>query len=157
MVFYGIFQRKRPDRAQLTTSPRWTCRDSRTFWREKNSETTTTLSAPLVGRLGWATWASARSVRSWLGPYRAHSCRISHMVILTHISLASYFWDIGKQYRPRWDAAELGVSSGSTLFAYRNFYKKWNKSEINTPYSPKIWKWTRPNDDNGKVHSTNVG
>ena len=56
---------------------------------------------------------------------------------LTHISLASYFGDIGKQYRPRWDAAERGVSSGSTLFAYRNFYKQWNKNEKNTPDSAK--------------------
>ena len=28
---------------------------------------------------------------------------------LTHISLASHFWDIGKQCRPRSDAAERGV------------------------------------------------
>ena len=29
--------------------------------------------------------------------------------IITHISLASQFWDIGKQCRPRSDAAERGV------------------------------------------------
>ena len=37
--------------------------------------------------------------------------------ILIHISLASYKRDICKQCRPRSDAAERGVWSGSTLFA----------------------------------------
>ena len=32
---------------------------------------------------------------------------------LTHISLASYLWDMGKQFK---------TSSGSPLFAYRNFF-----------------------------------
>ena len=44
--------------------------------------------------------------------------------ILTHISLASHFWDISKQCRPRSDAAERGVWSGSSLFADRNIYSK---------------------------------
>ena len=44
--------------------------------------------------------------------------------VLTHISLASHFWDICKQRRPRSDAAERGVWSGSSLFAHRNFYSK---------------------------------
>ena len=44
--------------------------------------------------------------------------------ILTHISLASCLWDIGKQYSPRCDAPEYGVPSGAILFAYRNFIKK---------------------------------
>ena len=48
---------------------------------------------------------------------------------LTHISMASYFRDIGKQYSHRWDAAERGVSSGAILFAYRNFNEKWYKNE----------------------------
>ena len=43
---------------------------------------------------------------------------------LTHISLVSHFWDIGKQCRPRSDAAECGVWSGSSLFANRNIYLK---------------------------------
>ena len=29
----------------------------------------------------------------------------------------SYFWDIGRQYSPRWDAAERSISSGAILFA----------------------------------------
>ena len=44
--------------------------------------------------------------------------------LLTHISLMSLYWDIGKQCRPRLDASdtnELGVWSGTILFAYRNF------------------------------------
>ena len=36
---------------------------------------------------------------------------------LTHISLASLLWDIGKQHSPGWDAAERGVPSGVILFA----------------------------------------
>ena len=47
---------------------------------------------------------------------------------LTHISLASFLWDIGKQYSPRCDAAERGVPSGAILFAKRNIIEKWNKN-----------------------------
>ena len=44
--------------------------------------------------------------------------------LLTHLSLASFLWDVGKQYSPRWDAAERGVPSGAILFAQRNFIEK---------------------------------
>ena len=43
---------------------------------------------------------------------------------LTHISLASHFWDIGKQCRPRSDTTERGIWSGSSLFDNRNIYSK---------------------------------
>ena len=46
---------------------------------------------------------------------------------LTHISLASLLWDLGKQCRPRSDVAERGVWSGSAL---RNFYKNFNKKNV---------------------------
>ena len=36
---------------------------------------------------------------------------------LTHLSLASLLWDIGKQNSPRSDAAERGAPSGAILFA----------------------------------------
>ena len=36
---------------------------------------------------------------------------------LTHLCLASHKWDIGKQCRPRSDAAECGIWSGPALFA----------------------------------------
>ena len=36
---------------------------------------------------------------------------------LTHLSLASLSWGIGKQNSPRCDAAERGVPSGAILFA----------------------------------------
>ena len=36
---------------------------------------------------------------------------------LTHLSLASLLWDIGKQNSPRCDAAERGVPPGAILFA----------------------------------------
>ena len=38
-------------------------------------------------------------------------------LMLTHLSLASLLWDIGKQNSPRCDAAECGVPSGAILFA----------------------------------------
>ena len=46
---------------------------------------------------------------------------------LTHLSLASLLWDIGKSNSPRCDAAERGVPSWAILFAKRNFIEKLNK------------------------------
>ena len=53
--------------------------------------------------------------------------------MLTHISLASFLWDIGKQDSPRCDAAKRGVPSVALLFAYMNFIEKLDKKEKNTP------------------------
>ena len=53
---------------------------------------------------------------------------------LTHISLA-FLRDIGKQSRPRSDAEECGICSGSPLFAYRMFYYNLNKMK-NTAQHP---------------------
>ena len=39
------------------------------------------------------------------------------MMQINTFKLLSYFWDIGKQYSPRCDAAECGVPSGAILFA----------------------------------------
>ena len=36
---------------------------------------------------------------------------------LTHLSMASFLWDIGKQYSPRCDTTERGVPSEAILFA----------------------------------------
>ena len=52
---------------------------------------------------------------------------------LTHLSLVSLLWDIGKQWRPRADAAERAVWSGSPLFAYRMFYYNLNNDEKYLP------------------------
>ena len=49
---------------------------------------------------------------------------ISETVYLTHLSMASPLWGIGKQHSPRCDAAERGVPSGAILFARRNFIEK---------------------------------
>ena len=49
---------------------------------------------------------------------------LSESHLLTHLSLASLLWDIGKQNSPRCDAAERGVPSGAILFAYREFSSK---------------------------------
>ena len=38
-------------------------------------------------------------------------------LILTHISLASFLWDIGKQNSPGCDATERGIPSEAILFA----------------------------------------
>ena len=44
-----------------------------------------------------------------------------YVAYLTHISLASFLWDIGKQNSPRCDAAKCGVPSGAILLANMNF------------------------------------
>ena len=46
---------------------------------------------------------------------------------LTHISLVSLLWDIGKQNSPRCEAAERGVPSEAILFAERIFIENLNK------------------------------
>ena len=58
---------------------------------------------------------------------------------LTHISLASYLWDIGKQYSSGCDAAEHGVPSGAILFAKKIKcpFEKLNKIKKITPDSPR--------------------
>ena len=68
---------------------------------------------------------------------------------LTHLSLASLLWDIGKQHSPRCDAAERGVPSGAILFAYRNFFEKWNKTFKITPEAPQY--------ENGLAQMTMMG
>ena len=55
-----------------------------------------------------------------------HCRKIETVYSLTHLSLASLLWDVGKQHSPRCDAAERGVPSGAILFAQRNFIEKWN-------------------------------
>ena len=47
---------------------------------------------------------------------------------LTHLSLASLLWHIGKQNSPRWDAAERGIPSEAILFAKRKFIENWEKN-----------------------------
>ena len=42
---------------------------------------------------------------------------VNYKTILTHISLAPFLWNIGKQNRPRCDAAKRGVRSGAIQFA----------------------------------------
>ena len=49
--------------------------------------------------------------------------------LLTHISLASFKWDIDKQNSTRCDAAKRGVPSEAILFALLNFIEKWIKNE----------------------------
>ena len=41
------------------------------------------------------------------------------MVRRTHLCLVSHKMDLGKQCRPRSDAADCGIYSGSKLFAFR--------------------------------------
>ena len=45
------------------------------------------------------------------------------------LTVMPFFGTLGKQCRPRSDAIERSVWSGSALFANRNFYKKSNKNE----------------------------
>ena len=71
--------------------------------------------------------------------------------ILTHISLASFLWVIDKHCRPRSDATERGVRSGSQLFTYNLFYQILNKNE-KIHLRPLNRKWTGPIDKGGKFH-----
>ena len=71
---------------------------------------------------------------------------------LTHISMASFLWDIGKQNSLRCDAAKRGVPSEAILISSKKKIKMKNYSRC-----PLKWKWTRPNDEHGKVHSSQVG
>ena len=57
-------------------------------------------------------------------------------------------WDIGKPCRPRSDATERAIWSGSPLFAYRMIYQNLNKN-VNTTKQP----WKR----NGLVKLITVG
>ena len=56
---------------------------------------------------------------------------------LTHLSLSSLLWDIGKQNSLRCDAAERGVPSVAILFAYIIFIEKLNTILKTTPDAPK--------------------
>ena len=49
--------------------------------------------------------------------------RLMYCESLTHISLTSILWDIGKQYSLRCDAAKRAVPSGAILLAKRIFIK----------------------------------
>ena len=77
-------------------------------------------------------------------------------VLLTHLSLSSFLWDIGKQNSPRCDAAERGVPSGVILFAKRIFIKNLFKKLKITHDAPRN-ESGHPNDNNGKIHSSNMG
>ena len=63
------------------------------------------------------------------------------MTALTHISLVSFLWDIGKQSKPRSDVAKhdvwRDVWSGFPLFAYRMILQNLSKSE---KYHPTTFK-----------------
>ena len=77
-------------------------------------------------------------------------------VSLTHISLASFLWDMANSADPDQtpqNAASVfwGVWSGSPLFAYRIFYQ--NLKMKNTTQQPLKQKWTGPIDRNWKIHS----
>ena len=50
---------------------------------------------------------------------KGHVEGTSETVSLTHISLASFLWDIGQQWRPKADAADWSLSS---YYYYCNYY-----------------------------------
>ena len=61
-----------------------------------------------------------------------------YAICLTHLSLASNKRDIGKKCRPRSDAAEHGVWSGSTLFALSSEVSSKHDNNKNLPDTPCI-------------------
>ena len=67
---------------------------------------------------------------------------------LTHLSLVSFLWDIGKQLKNR---LECGVWSGFALFAHKMYF--WNLMKLKfTTQQPLNRKWIRPNDKDGIFH-----
>ena len=84
----------------------------------------------IYDKIGWnhKHYRFARSTEIQI--HKSHSHNVSlHDTnygyhVLTHMYMASHVWDLGKQCRPKSDAAEGLVLSGSTRFAYRNFYQK---------------------------------
>ena len=92
--------------------------------------------------------------------FSIYECAVDNFIflLLTHLSLASLLWDIGKQYSPRCDAAERGVpcSAASHLGLFCLHRQISSKNEIKkikiTPNTPK-----NENDNRGKLHSSNMG
>ena len=67
------------------------------------------------------------------------------VILLTHISLVSILRDMGEQYSPRCDAAELDVPYEAIMFASKVFIEKWHNFKIPT------------NKSDGKVHPSDMG
>ena len=55
---------------------------------------------------------------------------IHECIRITHISLSSFLWDIGKQNSPRSNAAKRGVPSEAILFAYKSLFCKLHKAHF---------------------------
>ena len=53
---------------------------------------------------------------------------------LTHKNLTFFLWDLGKQRRPRSDAAERGVWSGSHCFLKGLFIRIWIEMKNSTKH-----------------------
>ena len=73
---------------------------------------------------------------------------------LTHVSLASFLWDIGKLCRPRSDdnaASDQGLHC--LLTECSNKFEKKQKKRL----TPLNWKWARPSDKGRKFHSASMG
>ena len=71
---------------------------------------------------------------------------LTHHTTMLIISLASYLWDISKQYSPRCDAAERGVPSGAALNCLLKEISLKNGIRV------KFMKVDYPNDKNGQLH-----
>ena len=70
-------------------------------------------------RRSWSDWCVGWSEAS-LGTHAVVGNAVSRLILsLTHLFLAFHKRDIGRQCRPRSDAAEVSVWSRSTLFASR--------------------------------------
>ena len=60
-----------------------------------------------------------------INPSRLKNLNYCYYCNLTHLSLASLLWDIGKQNSPKCDAAKRGVPSGAGYsICLENFHRK---------------------------------
>ena len=63
-------------------------------------------------------YQGSSQAKAWDESQRGQFCFLFDCCFtLTHLSLSSSLWDIGKHHSPRCDAAERGVPSGAILFA----------------------------------------
>ena len=116
----------------------FTCWEGLTSWLSfvmSNCEVVTFPLASCVGCGAWLYWIlifalclTLKAVETLHG-YQWHLICHTENLVLTHISLVSFLWDICKQCKPRSETKERGVWSGSPLFAYR----KYSKTSVKRP------------------------
>ena len=74
------------------------------------------------------------------------------LLILTHISLASFLWDKGKQCKPRSEATKHDADQGLHCLLTEKLIKIWIEMK-NSTQQPLKQKWTGPINKGRQVQS----